>query len=150
VHVERNARRLAVPKEFSRTQKLNWVLTANGQTTSIPFHMHTDYNITPMKSSEESPNREFNTPPVLRFVEAGPKYAGPLGSLAAAIPKTAAVGVPMPIDIWTDDDALYSTGGNAPMSGERPPVEVAVTKYRGPGTVSFDKTMPAMDIKSPV
>jgi hypothetical protein len=42
----------------------------------------------------------------------------------------------MPIDLWADDDALYSTGGNAPMSGERPPVVVNVTKYRGPGAVT--------------
>ena len=53
---------VTVPKEFSRTQKIYWTLAANGTTTSVPFHMHTDYNITPAKSSEESPTREFNTP----------------------------------------------------------------------------------------
>jgi hypothetical protein len=35
-----------------------------------------------------------------------------------------------------DDDALYSTGGNAPMTGERPPITLTVSKYRGPGTVT--------------
>ena len=127
---------VTVPREFGKTQKLTWTLTANGTTTSIPFHMQNDYNVTPMKSSEESPNREFNTPPVLRFAEAGPKLAGPMATVATALPRTATVGTPMPIDIWADDDALYSTGGNAPMTGERAPVTVAVTKYRGPGTVT--------------
>jgi len=127
---------VTMPKEFGKTQKINWVLSVNGNSTSIPFYMHTDYNITPLKSSEESPNREFNTPPVLRFAEPGPKFAGPLGNLGNAIAKTAAVGTPMPIDIWADDDALYSTGGNAPMTGERQMLNVAVTKYRGPGNVT--------------
>ena len=44
---------VTMPKEFGKTQKITWTLTANGVTTSVPFHMHTDYNITPMKSSEE-------------------------------------------------------------------------------------------------
>src|SRR6516164_9606932 len=30
---------VTVPKEFGRTQKINWTLTANGQTFSIPFSM---------------------------------------------------------------------------------------------------------------
>ena len=42
----------------------------------------------------------------------------------------------MPLDIWADDDALYSSGGNGPLTGERPPVSVTVSKYRGPGTVT--------------
>jgi hypothetical protein len=62
---------VTVPKEFAKTQKLTWTLTANGVTTSVPFHMHTDYNITPFKSSEESPNREFNRPPALRGERSG-------------------------------------------------------------------------------
>ena len=72
---------VTMPKEFGKTQKITWTLTANGVTTSVPFHMHTDYNITPFKSSEESPNREFNLPPVLRFVENGPTLVGPLASI---------------------------------------------------------------------
>jgi len=127
---------VTMPKEFLKTQKFTWTLTANGVTTTIPFGMHTDYNITPMKSSEESPNREFNTPPRLRFAQAGPIFVGPVGTLAKAIERTATVGAPMAIDVWTEDDALYSSGGNGPLGGERQMVIVSVTKYRGPGKVT--------------
>src|SRR5262245_63386259 len=44
-----------VPKEFTRTQKLSWVLVANDVTTSVPVYMSPHYNMTPSKSSEESP-----------------------------------------------------------------------------------------------
>jgi hypothetical protein len=127
---------VTMPKEFPKTQKFSWTLTVNGVTTSVPFYMHTDYNITPLKSSEESPNRDFNLPPVLRFVENGPKVVGPMATPANALERTATVGTPMPLDIWADDDALYSSGGNGPMGGERPPVSVTVSKYRGPGNVT--------------
>ena len=127
---------ITVPKSFAKTQKITWTLVVNGVTSSIPFHMHTDYNITPMKSSEESPNREFNTPPVLRFEEAGAKFAGPTATLATALTRTATVGTPMPLTVWADDDALYSSGGNGPLTGDRPPVILTVSKYRGPGTVT--------------
>ena len=44
-----------MPKEFAKTQKITWVLTVNGVRTSVPFYMSPDYNVTPFKSSEESP-----------------------------------------------------------------------------------------------
>lgn len=127
---------VTVPKEFTKSQKLVWTLTANGVTTSVPFYMHTDYNLTPLKSSEESPNHGFNLPPVLRFAEGGPTVIGPMANPATALERTATTGTPMPLDIWADDDALYSNGGNGPMSGERPPVSLTIAKYRGPGTVT--------------
>jgi hypothetical protein len=126
-----------VPMEFGKTQKISWTLTANGVTTTVPFYMHTDYNISPLKSSEESPNGEYNRPPQIRFEEKGPMFSGPLATVGKAIARTATVGVPMPLDIWADDDALYSSGGNGPMSNPRPPVSASVTKYRGPGTVTL-------------
>lgn len=127
---------VTMPKEFGKGQKISWTLTSNGVTTTIPFHMHTDYNITPMKSSEESPNREFNTPPRLRFALNGPILVGPIATVATAFARTATVGRPMPIELWADDDALYSSGGNGPLSGDRPPLNISVTKYRGPGKVT--------------
>jgi hypothetical protein len=138
---------VTVPKSFAKTQKITWTLVVNGVTSSIPFHMHTDYNITPMKSSEESPNREFNTPPVLRFEESGARFAGPMATMATAIARTATVGTPMPLSVWADDDALYSTGGNGPLTGDRPPVILTVSKYRGPGTVTVSAPIKFKDIK---
>jgi len=127
---------ITVPKEFPKTQRLTWTLTANGVTTSIPFHMHTDYNITPMRSSEESPNGDFNRPPVLKFEANGASFSGPAMALSKALSRTATVGTPMPLEFFVDDDALYSSGGNGPMRGNTPPVNFTVSKYRGPGKVT--------------
>ena len=54
-HVHRRRCRRNSPK----TQKISWTLTVNGMTTTIPFYMHTDYNISPFKSSEESAERRL-------------------------------------------------------------------------------------------
>ena len=56
-----------MPKEFTKQQKMKWVLTVNGVTATVPFYMSPDYNVTPFKSSEESPGGGYNLPPVLRF-----------------------------------------------------------------------------------
>ena len=127
---------ITVPKDFPKTQKLTWTLTVNGITTAIPFYMHTDYNISPLKSSEEAPNRDFNKPAIIKFEENGPTFVGPGITPAKAIARTATVGTPMPLTVWADDDALYSTGGNAPMTNPRPPVSLTISKYRGPGNVT--------------
>ncbi|MGC4082500.1 MAG: hypothetical protein QM736_10425 [Vicinamibacterales bacterium] len=79
------------------------------------------------------------TSPILRFAADGPKIQNPGQPLSAAIAKTATVGVPMSLDLWTEDDALYASGTNAPMTGRIPPVvEATVEKYRGPGNVKVD------------
>lgn len=128
---------VTMPKEYPKTQKFYWTLTTNGVTTNVPFHMHTDYNITPGKSSEESPTREFNVPPTIRFAQNGPAFTGPFASMNKAIERTATVGQPMPLEIWADDDAQFSSGGNGPMSESRPIVTPIISKYRGPGTVTM-------------
>ena len=133
---------ITVPKEFGKTQKLTWTLSVNGVTSAIPFHMHTDYNITPLKSSEESPNGAFNVPPTVRFDERGPTFMGPAMTLAKAISRTATLGTPMPLTLWADDDALYSSGGNAVRTGGPPPVSVTIAKYRGPGRVTVAEPAP--------
>src|SRR3954454_18351511 len=38
---------MPVPKEFSEKDQYTWTLTANGQTTSIPFRLHPDYVMSP-------------------------------------------------------------------------------------------------------
>jgi hypothetical protein len=135
---------VTVPKDFPRTQKVTWTLTANGVTTSIPFHMHQDYNLSPLKSAEESATLgRFNEPPVLRFAQGGgggADYKGPLATPARAVVRTASVGMPMPIEIWAEDDALYGSGNNAPMRREEPPVTLTITKYRGPGAVKVERS----------
>ena len=98
---------VTVPKEFAKTQKFRWTLTANGATTTMPFHMHTDYNITPLKSSGGEPEPRVQHAAVLRFAEAGPAVRRSAGhGLQAGVTRTATVGTPMPLDVWADDDAL--------------------------------------------
>ena len=131
---------VTVPKDFPKTQKITWTLTVNGATTTIPFYMHIDYNISPFKSTEEAPNRDFNKPAFIKFEENGPTFMGPSINPAIAakvISKNATVGTPMPLTVWADDDALYSSGGNGPMAGARPAVSLVISKYRGPGNVTL-------------
>jgi len=131
---------VTVPKDFPKTQRISWTLTANGVTTTIPFHMHTDYNISPLKGSEESPDGTYNEPPMLKFEASGQSFAGPFGTPLNAkttLSRTAVVGTPMPIDIFADDDARTSGGGGGGR-GNNPPVTVSITKYRGPGEVKVE------------
>lgn len=127
---------IVVPKAMSATDRLWWTLTVNGVTSRVGMIMSPDYNITPQKASEEAPNGKYNLPPVLRFAAGGPAIQNPGQPLTAAISKTATAGVPMPLELFVEDDALYTSGSNAPMVGRVPPVvEATVAKYRGPGAV---------------
>jgi hypothetical protein len=130
-----------MPKDFTKNQKVTWYLTVNGVTTSVPFYMSPDYNISPLRASEEGPTGAYNLPPVLRFEEHGASFMGPLANPSkAALERTAIAGTPMPLDIFADDDALYASGTNAPMLGNRPPVSLVVSKYRGTGSVKVENT----------
>ena len=130
---------ITVPKNTPATEKLWWVLTVNGVTQRVPFHRSPDYNITPQQASEESPGGKFNKPPVLRLSENGPPIQNPIANVAAAVDRSAVAGVPMALDLWIEDDGLYASGSNAPISGNDPIVEVVVSKYRGPGTITLAK-----------
>lgn len=128
-----------VPKDFPATQQIKWTLSVNGTSVTIPFHRHRDYEISALQSTEEASNREFNRPPSLRFAEGGPAVIGPIGTPLKGIERKATVGTPMPLDIWAEDDGNYTTGSNTPLTRERPPVILSVTKYRGPGAVKVDQ-----------
>ena len=136
---------ITLPRETPKTQKITWTLTANGVTTSVPMYMHTDYNLTPLKSSEESPDRTFNLPATLRFAANGPSWFGPGITPAKAVERTATVGAPMPVEFFVDDDGRYSTGANAPMTNPQAPVNVTIAKYRGPGDVKVADARPRFE-----
>jgi hypothetical protein len=133
-----------MPKEFGKNQKVSWVLSVNGVTTSIPFYMSPDYNVTPFKSSEEGPSGGYNLPPSLRFEEKGPMFLGPAATVAKAVSRFASVGAPMTLDILADDDAQYTSGTNAPMTKTPPPVTLTVSKYRGPGAMTISEPKPKL------
>src|SRR5262245_51124629 len=56
-----------VPKEFTLQQRLTWTITVNGQSNSVPFRLHNDYNVSPFEISHSK--TLGNTPPLVRFVE---------------------------------------------------------------------------------
>ena len=39
---------VTVPKEFGPKERITWSITVNGQTTSIPFWMNPDYQVSPV------------------------------------------------------------------------------------------------------
>jgi hypothetical protein len=126
------------PKNFAANERIWWVLTIGGVTQRVPFHRSPDFNITVDHSSEEAPNGKYNLPPVLKWTEAGAPIQGPVGSVQTAIAKVATVNVPMTLDLFAEDDALYTSGTNAPMTRVPPVVEATVAKYRGPGNVKAE------------
>ena len=129
---------ITVPKTFGASERLWWTLTINGVTSRVGMIMSPDFNITPNKSSEEAPNGKYNVPPILKFTESGPAIQNPIASVATAISKTATVNTPMPLELWAEDDALYTSGTNAAMTRTPPVVEAEITKYRGPGNIKVD------------
>jgi len=128
---------VAVPREFKPDDSYVWTITANGQTTSIPLRMKPDYVMSPFSEIAVG-----NTPPVIRFEETGKTTQGPIAILANAPVRTATVGTPLALPLWATDDMKYTNGTSAPLTRERPAVTVRWSKYRGPGTVTFDKARP--------
>ncbi len=141
---------IKVPKDFG-DKKLTWTLTANGKTVSVPFGITKGYQIEPYLDAAMG-----NKPPVLKFSEKGEALTGPPKPLSAAPVVTGAVGEAIPISFWITDDGHEETptGGGAvvapPPAGafgppRRPRVSATVSKYRGPGTVTFADSTPAIE-----
>jgi hypothetical protein len=86
-----------------------------------------------------------NTPPVLRFEQNGKTVQGPIASLTAAPTRTASLATPFPLEVFATDDMKYTSGTGAPMATPRPPVTLRWSKYRGPGSVTFDKARPEVE-----
>lgn len=133
---------VTVPKGFTPTQTLAWTLVANGRTTRIPLRLKADYFVSPFGGDAIG-----NTPPVIRFAENGPAISGPVASTARTLALKTQVATPLPLTIWADDDARYTSGTNAPMRNPPPPVSIAWATYRGPGTVTFANAAPALTIR---
>jgi hypothetical protein len=136
---------VTVPKDFTPQQRLTWTVTVNGVSNSIPFRLHTDYNVSPFRILHDI-SEEAHTPPVLRLEEAGPTVQGPVAMVSrAALTRTTSVSTPLPLTFWAEDDAKVSSGSNAPMVKPPPPVELTWSKYRGPGTVTFGNAKPELE-----
>jgi hypothetical protein len=132
---------VAVPRNFGPDQRLTWTLVANGQTTSIPLRLNPDYVLSPFMESAVK-----NTPPVLRFAQNGPAIQGPNGILEKSIARTTSSSTPLPLTVWAADDAKYTSGTSVPQRNPPPPAVILTwSKYRGPGSVTFDTARPEME-----
>jgi len=131
---------ITVPKDFGPKHRLTWSITVNNETTSVPFWMNELYEVRPFTDVAVG-----NKPPVIRFDPTGPTIQGPIGMVAKAITRTATVSGGLALPLWASDDAKYSSGSNAPQRNPPPAVILHWSKYRGPGTVTFDKVNPAFD-----
>jgi hypothetical protein len=129
-----------VPKDFKETDKFTWTIVANGQSMSIPLRVLQDYNVNPFANVAAK-----NTPPVIRFEQGGPAIQGPIATMANTIARTATVATGLTLPLWATDDATYSSGNNAPLRNPPPAVTLTWSKYRGPGTVTFDKVKPEFE-----
>ena len=136
-----------VPKSFTKDQRLTWTITVNGQTTTIPFRLHTDYNVSPFRIAHGAPGAAAdNTPPLIRFEEQGPAIQGPVAMASKpALTRTTSLAAALPLTLWADDDAKYGSGSNAPLRNPPPPVTIHWSHYRGAGKVTFDKARPDME-----
>jgi hypothetical protein len=123
---------VVVPKDFG-TKRLTWTLTANGHTTQVPLTLVKDYQVNPFEDPAMG-----NKPPVLRFKANGPELQGPPRGIAAAYSAT--VGEPLELLFWASDDGNQEPG--RPRPG--PHVTVSLSKFRGPGSVTFDKARPSV------
>ena len=128
---------IKVPKDFGKN-KLTWTIVANGQATTIPLHLDPLWIVAPFKDVGIN-----NTPPSVKFSVNGPAHQGPPSGFSATL--TASMSKPLPLTVWATDD-----GVRAPEAARRParPVTVSWSKFRGPGTVTFDNAAPTVDEKT--
>ena len=123
---------IKVPKDFGN-KTIRWVITANGETQSIPFTLNPGYPITPFKEAGMG-----NRPPVLTFSQGGAKFTGPPVGFAATLNGTVQQAVPL--SVWVEDPKNEMEGGERGRGTTSGIASLSFHKYRGPGEVKFDKT----------
>jgi len=126
---------VVVPTDFG--DQLIWTLTANDETIAIPGHVRPEWEITALEEVTSG-----NTPPVVRFGGAtGDPGQGPLGVRGTL---TATALTPAALTVWATDDQVR----RARNAQRAPSLGLVWSKYRGPGTVTFDDATPAIDSMS--
>jgi hypothetical protein len=123
---------IKVPGDFG-DRKLTWTLFVNGKTTVIPLSLNPLWEVEPFKEANG------NAPPFIGFSAAGPWVQGPVGPTASL---TALLREPVGLTVWVADDAKMPLAGLRPRT---PPVIVGWSKFRGPGTVTFDDDRPPVE-----
>ena len=152
---------MVVPNAATMTE-LNWVLTVQNETLSIPSNLGPEYVIAPLE--EPAGRYPGNTPPVLMFNQAIRSAQGPTGLTTT---QATTVSRALSLDVWVTDDGLPpppdssgARGGQGRRGGDRseptpdsqtawprPPRELAVTwsVYGGPGSVTFSDSTPLVE-----
>lgn len=126
-----------VPATFGLNQVV-WTLSIRGRTFAIPGSLHPNWQIDALEGEAGS----GNTPPILRFAEAGPEGGGPFGVTGGPLATT--VAAPLAIKVWARDDGRSSGSvGSAGRSAE--PVTLTWFKHQGPGTVTFTPASSKVD-----
>lgn len=123
---------VVVPADFG-DQALTWTLTTHGQTYAIPGRLRAEWRIDPLREVTSG-----NTPPAVRFRPDGPAVQGPGGGHTSL---TASVSEPTAVTLWVTDDGVRKFR----RSQSPPQLGLVWSKYRGPGSVSFSETAPAID-----
>jgi len=127
---------VTVPKDFGN-KRLNWIITANGQTTSIPLNLNPLWVVEPFKDAGIG-----NTPPTIKFQATGPTFQGPPKGFAATY--NAKTSEPLELTLWAVDD-----GKAPPERGARGGAVARATvswhKFRGPGEVVFANVRPTAE-----
>lgn len=119
-----------VPKDFG-AKVLTWTIVSGGERQSIPFTLNKGYTIAPFKEIGMG-----NAPPQLAFAEGGPKFSGPPVGVAATL--TGRVNETVTLNVWTED-VKSADQGRGGRGGGGNVATVSLHKFRGPGTVVFEK-----------
>jgi hypothetical protein len=120
-----------VPANFGQQKEVTWTLSFRGQTFAIPGMLHPNWQIDALEGEAGS----GNTPPVLRFGDAGPEGSGPGGVTGPLL--TGRAGQPVQLSVFVKDDGRGATSVASGGRGAAPPITIAWFKHQGPGTVEF-------------
>src|SRR5262249_51125428 len=127
-----------------------WTLVANGQTNVITMHLKPEWVVEPY---EDAANK--NTPPVVKFSSDGATFTGPPAGIAASY--NTSLPDPVTLTTWVTDEGPKinipepspgpgrGRGPSGPPPPLPPPLSIAWSKFRGPGSVAFDEAKPAID-----
>jgi len=98
-----------LPRDLGN-KRLSWTLVANGFTNTITLHTQPDYIVEPYEDAASK-----NTPPKIKFEEAGPVFSGPPVAIAAKM--TGTVGTPLAITAWVTDEGPKINIPETPAGG---------------------------------
>ena len=141
---------IKVPNDFGN-RKLTWTLVSNGQTNVITMHLKPEWIVEPF---EDAANK--NTPPVLKLATDGPTFTGPPSGISATYSTSASE--PVTLTAWVTDEGPKINIPEPPPPGRGrgrsssgaplpspPPLSITWSKFRGPGTVTFENAKPTID-----